>query len=137
MARDYEPVIGLEIHAELQTESKMFCGCAVVDPTEAAPNTSVCPVCAGMPGVLPVVNARAVEYALRVALAGKGGGVAASRDLRDLGGGKGDYLGTGVIAIHHVEIMEVPACSTQYHYPAAFPWLPHGDSILISRKLYS
>jgi aspartyl-tRNA(Asn)/glutamyl-tRNA(Gln) amidotransferase subunit B len=65
----YEPVIGLEIHAEMQTESKMFCGCAVVDVTEAAPNSAVCPVCAGMPGVLPVVNAQAVEYAVRVALA--------------------------------------------------------------------
>jgi aspartyl-tRNA(Asn)/glutamyl-tRNA(Gln) amidotransferase subunit B len=69
VATHYEPVIGLEIHAELQTKSKMFCGCAVVDVTEAAPNSAVCPVCAGMPGVLPVVNAQAVEYAVRVALA--------------------------------------------------------------------
>jgi len=66
---NYEPVIGLEIHAELLTRSKMFCGCAVVDSTAAAPNTVVCPVCAGLPGTLPVINARAVEYALRVALA--------------------------------------------------------------------
>ena len=66
---DYEAVIGLEVHAELETESKMFCACPVVDATQAAPNTAVCPVCAGMPGVLPVVNMRAVEYALRVALA--------------------------------------------------------------------
>ncbi len=66
---DYEPVIGLEIHAEMLTCSKMFCACPVVDATEAAPNSAVCPVCAGMPGTLPVVNARAVEYALRVALA--------------------------------------------------------------------
>lgn len=65
----YEAVIGLEVHAEMQTESKMFCGCAVVDATTASPNTAVCPVCAGMPGVLPVVNQKAVEYALRVALA--------------------------------------------------------------------
>lgn len=65
----YEPVIGLEIHAELQTESKMFCACAVVDVTTASPNSAVCPVCAGMPGVLPVINQRAVEYAVRVALA--------------------------------------------------------------------
>src|SRR3990172_9407752 len=65
----YEPVIGLEVHAELLTKSKMFCGCAVVDSTEAPPNTVVCPVCAGMPGTLPVVNERAVEFALRVALA--------------------------------------------------------------------
>ena len=65
----YEPVIGLEIHAELMTESKMFCGCRVVDSVEAAPNTAVCPVCLGMPGMLPVINRRAIAYALRVALA--------------------------------------------------------------------
>ena len=65
----YEAVIGLEVHAELQTNSKMFCGCPVVDATIAEPNTTVCPVCSGMPGVLPVVNQKAVEYALRVALA--------------------------------------------------------------------
>ena len=61
--------IGLEVHAELMTHSKMFCSCAVVDSTQAEPNTSVCPVCAGMPGVLPVVNRQAVELAIRVALA--------------------------------------------------------------------
>jgi aspartyl-tRNA(Asn)/glutamyl-tRNA(Gln) amidotransferase subunit B len=65
----YQPVIGLEVHAELATESKMFCSCAVVDPTQSEANTAVCPVCLGMPGVLPVVNRRAVELALRVALA--------------------------------------------------------------------
>jgi aspartyl-tRNA(Asn)/glutamyl-tRNA(Gln) amidotransferase subunit B len=66
---DYEPIIGLEVHAELQTRSKMFCGCAVIDPTGADPNESVCEICTGMPGTLPVINQRAVEYALRVALA--------------------------------------------------------------------
>lgn len=65
----YEPVIGLEVHAELETESKMFCACPVVDPTQVEPNIAVCPICSGMPGVLPVVNQRAVEFALRVALA--------------------------------------------------------------------
>jgi len=65
----YQAVIGLEVHAELATQSKMFCACRVVDSTLAEPNVAVCPVCAGMPGVLPVVNQRAVEYALRVALA--------------------------------------------------------------------
>jgi aspartyl-tRNA(Asn)/glutamyl-tRNA(Gln) amidotransferase subunit B len=65
----YEPVIGLEVHAELATVTKMFCGCRVVDATTAAPNTSVCPVCAGMPGTLPVLNRKAVEYGVRVALA--------------------------------------------------------------------
>jgi aspartyl-tRNA(Asn)/glutamyl-tRNA(Gln) amidotransferase subunit B len=66
---EYEPVIGLEVHAELQTRSKMFCGCAIVDSTVAEPNTSVCEICTAMPGTLPVVNRRAVEYAIRVALA--------------------------------------------------------------------
>jgi aspartyl-tRNA(Asn)/glutamyl-tRNA(Gln) amidotransferase subunit B len=66
---DYEPVIGLEVHAELQTRSKMFCGCGLVDSTLAPPNSSVCEICTGMPGTLPVINQRAVEFALRVALA--------------------------------------------------------------------
>jgi aspartyl-tRNA(Asn)/glutamyl-tRNA(Gln) amidotransferase subunit B len=65
----YEPVIGLEVHAEMMTESKMFCGCRVVDSVEAPPNTAVCPVCLGMPGMLPVINRRAMEFAMRVALA--------------------------------------------------------------------
>jgi aspartyl-tRNA(Asn)/glutamyl-tRNA(Gln) amidotransferase subunit B len=65
----YTPVIGLEVHAEMQTHSKMFCSCPVVDSTQAQPNTSVCPICLGLPGVLPVTNRQAVEYALRVALA--------------------------------------------------------------------
>jgi aspartyl-tRNA(Asn)/glutamyl-tRNA(Gln) amidotransferase subunit B len=65
----YKPVIGLEVHAELMTQSKMFCGCRVVDSVTAAPNTAVCPVCLGMPGMLPVANRQAVELALRVAVA--------------------------------------------------------------------
>jgi len=65
----YEPVIGLEVHAELLTESKMFCSCAVVDSTSAEPNTVVCPVCLAMPGVLPVINQQAVEFGLMVGLA--------------------------------------------------------------------
>jgi aspartyl-tRNA(Asn)/glutamyl-tRNA(Gln) amidotransferase subunit B len=66
---EVEPVIGLEVHAELQTHSKMFCACPVVDTASAAPNSSTCEICTGMPGTLPVINAVAVEYALRVALA--------------------------------------------------------------------
>ena len=66
---EYEGVIGLEVHAELLTESKMFCGCRVVDSVEENPIRAVCPVCLGMPGMLPVLNRRAVEYAMRVALA--------------------------------------------------------------------
>ncbi len=65
----YEAVIGLEIHAELLTASKMFCSCQVVDSVTAPPNSAVCPVCLGMPGTLPVINRQAVEFALRVALA--------------------------------------------------------------------
>ena len=69
MAIKYEPVIGLEVHAQLQTKSKMFCSCAVVDSVSETPNNAVCPVCSGMPGTLPVVNQLAVEYGIRVALA--------------------------------------------------------------------
>lgn len=65
----YDAVIGLEVHAELLTQSKMFCGCAVVDSTSAEANSSVCEICTGMPGTLPVINQRAVEFAIRVALA--------------------------------------------------------------------
>jgi aspartyl-tRNA(Asn)/glutamyl-tRNA(Gln) amidotransferase subunit B len=65
----YEPVIGLEVHAELLTKSKMFCGCEVVDSITAKPNRHICPVCTGQPGALPVLNKKAVELAVRVGLA--------------------------------------------------------------------
>ncbi|HEV8310058.1 MAG TPA: Asp-tRNA(Asn)/Glu-tRNA(Gln) amidotransferase subunit GatB [Methylomirabilota bacterium] len=64
---DYETVIGLEVHAQLLTRSKMFCGCAAT--FGAAPNRQTCPVCQGMPGVLPVINRRAIEFGIRTALA--------------------------------------------------------------------
>jgi aspartyl-tRNA(Asn)/glutamyl-tRNA(Gln) amidotransferase subunit B len=63
----YDPVLGLEVHVELNTTSKMFCGCSTAFGAE--PNTQVCPVCLGLPGSLPVVNARAVESAIRIGLA--------------------------------------------------------------------
>lgn len=69
MTTEYEPIIGLEVHAELLTDSKMFCSCPVVDLTTASPNTAVCTVCLGLPGVLPTINKRAVEYAIMVGLA--------------------------------------------------------------------
>lgn len=65
----YEPVIGLEVHAELLTQSKMFCGCEVVDSITAKPNRYICPVCTGQPGALPVINQKAVQLAIRVGLA--------------------------------------------------------------------
>lgn len=63
----WEVVIGLEVHAQLLTRSKMFCGCPTAFGAE--PNTQTCPVCQGMPGVLPVVNRRAIEFGIRAALA--------------------------------------------------------------------
>jgi aspartyl-tRNA(Asn)/glutamyl-tRNA(Gln) amidotransferase subunit B len=65
----YEPVIGLEVHAELLTQSKMFCGCRVVTADEVAPNSVVCPVCSGMPGMLPVINRQAVRLTIMTGLA--------------------------------------------------------------------
>src|SRR5438094_8448929 len=62
-ATRYETVIGLEVHVQLQTERKMFCGCSAAY-ADAEPNTHVCPVCLALPGVLPVINQSAVEYAL-------------------------------------------------------------------------
>ncbi len=64
----YEAVIGIEVHAQLLTKSKMFCGCST-DYMGAPPNTHVCPVCLGMPGVLPVINRKAVEYTIMAGLA--------------------------------------------------------------------
>jgi len=67
-ATRYETVIGLEVHVQLLTERKMFCGCAAAY-ADATPNTHVCPVCMALPGVLPVINRKAVEYTVMTALA--------------------------------------------------------------------
>ncbi len=64
---EFEPVIGLEVHAQLKTKTKIFCGCST--SFGAPPNTHVCPVCLGMPGTLPVLNKKVVEYAMLMALA--------------------------------------------------------------------
>jgi aspartyl-tRNA(Asn)/glutamyl-tRNA(Gln) amidotransferase subunit B len=64
---EYEPVIGLEVHAQLLTDAKIFCGCST--KFGATPNTHTCPVCLGMPGVLPVLNKKVVEFMMKMALA--------------------------------------------------------------------
>ena len=64
----YELVIGLEVHVQLLTRSKMYCPCSA-DYANAPPNTHVCPICLGMPGVLPVINKKAVEFTVMTALA--------------------------------------------------------------------
>ena len=64
---EYEVVIGLEVHAHLRTESKIFCGCSTRFGSPA--NTQTCPVCLGLPGVLPVLNKEALRYAIKVGLA--------------------------------------------------------------------
>ncbi len=64
---DFQPVIGLEVHAQLLTKTKIFCGCSTAFGAE--PNHNTCPVCLGMPGVLPVLNQKVVEYAIRTGLA--------------------------------------------------------------------
>lgn len=67
MINEYEPVIGLEIHAQLLTESKLFCGCSTQFGNP--PNTNVCPICMGHPGVLPKINKKAIDFAIRMGLA--------------------------------------------------------------------
>jgi len=67
MATEYETVVGMEVHVELETDTKVFCGCSTTFGGE--PNTQTCPVCLGMPGSLPVINKQAFEYAMRVCLA--------------------------------------------------------------------
>lgn len=68
MVRDgYEVIIGLEVHAELSTKTKIFCSCPTTFGAE--PNTHTCPICMGMPGTLPVLNEKVVEYAVKAGLA--------------------------------------------------------------------
>ena len=63
----FQPIIGLEVHAQLLTQSKIFCSCSTTFGAEE--NTQVCPICLGMPGVLPVLNRKAVEFAIKMGLA--------------------------------------------------------------------
>ena len=64
---EFETVIGLEVHAQMLTDTKIFCGCST--KFGGAPNSHTCPVCLGMPGVLPVLNKKVVEFAMKMALA--------------------------------------------------------------------
>ena len=73
----YEAVIGIEVHSQLRTASKMFCGCST-DYDGAPPNTRVCPVCLGLPGALPTINRQAVEHVLTT-----GAAIEATRPSRD------------------------------------------------------
>ena len=68
---DYKPTIGLEVHAELKTRTKMFCD-SLNDPDEKHPNVNVCPVCLGHPGTLPTINKLAVEHVIRVGFGAQG-----------------------------------------------------------------
>ncbi|HEY4493949.1 MAG TPA: Asp-tRNA(Asn)/Glu-tRNA(Gln) amidotransferase subunit GatB, partial [Candidatus Paceibacterota bacterium] len=74
MANKYYPTIGLEVHAELSTNTKMFCACKN-NPDEERPNVNICPICMAHPGALPVINKRAVENVIKVGLA-LGGNIA-------------------------------------------------------------
>ncbi|HEX4148720.1 MAG TPA: Asp-tRNA(Asn)/Glu-tRNA(Gln) amidotransferase GatCAB subunit B, partial [Pirellulales bacterium] len=67
MSEPYQVIIGLEVHVQLQTQSKLFCGCST--KFGAPPNTQTCPICVGLPGTLPVMNRQAFELGLRTALA--------------------------------------------------------------------
>src|SRR5688572_13067834 len=69
MTQKYQPVIGLEIHGELQTNSKVFCSCSANYSSAPEPNTNICPVCTGLPGAMPVLNKKAIEQAALVGLA--------------------------------------------------------------------
>src|SRR6185369_6726397 len=71
MATKYYPTIGLEIHAELKTQTKMFCACKN-DPDEEKPNINICPVCMAHPGALPVPNKKTIDYVIQVGLAIEG-----------------------------------------------------------------
>ena len=98
----YETVIGLEVHAQLLTRSKIFCGCATAFGAE--PNTQVCPICLGMPGVLPVVNKRAVEFAVRLGLAVHATIAASSRFARK------NYFYPDLPKGYQISQYELPIC---------------------------
>jgi aspartyl-tRNA(Asn)/glutamyl-tRNA(Gln) amidotransferase subunit B len=99
----YETVIGLEVHAELLTRSKIFCACSA--EFGGPPNTNVCPVCLGMPGVLPVLNRRVVEFAIRAGLATQCAIAARSRFARK------NYFYPDLAKGYQISMYELPICT--------------------------
>jgi aspartyl-tRNA(Asn)/glutamyl-tRNA(Gln) amidotransferase subunit B len=100
---NYESVIGLEVHAELLTESKVFCGCSA--KFGAPPNENTCPVCLGMPGVLPVLNRRVVEFAIKTGLA------FGCRIARTSGWARKNYFYPDLPKGYQISQYEFPICS--------------------------
>jgi aspartyl-tRNA(Asn)/glutamyl-tRNA(Gln) amidotransferase subunit B len=98
-----EPVIGLEVHAELLTRSKIFCACSA--EFGGSPNTNVCPVCLGMPGVLPVLNRRVVEFAIRAGLATQCAVAPRSRFARK------NYFYPDLAKGYQISMYELPICT--------------------------
>ena len=101
-----EPVIGLEVHAELLTRSKIFCACSATFGGE--PNTNVCPVCLGMPGLLPVLNRRVVEFAIRLGLATNCAIAPSSRFARK------NYFYPDLPKGYQISMYELPLCTGGY-----------------------
>ena len=102
----YQPVIGLEVHAQLLTESKIFCGCSTRFGGE--PNSNACPVCAGFPGVLPVLNKRVIEFAVRAGLAMHCDIARASRLARK------NYFYPDLPKGYQISQYELPLCANGY-----------------------
>ena len=102
-ANGIEPVIGLEVHAELLTRSKIFCACSATFGGE--PNTNVCPVCLGMPGLLPVLNRRVIEFAIRLGLATSCAIAPLSRFARK------NYFYPDLVKGYQISMYELPLCT--------------------------
>jgi aspartyl-tRNA(Asn)/glutamyl-tRNA(Gln) amidotransferase subunit B len=103
---NYEPVIGLEVHAQLLTESKIFCGCST--KFGQAPNQNTCPVCMGFPGVLPVLNKKTVEFAIRAGLAAHCEIARSSRFARK------NYFYPDLPKGYQISQYELPICTNGY-----------------------
>ncbi|MGE5307156.1 MAG: Asp-tRNA(Asn)/Glu-tRNA(Gln) amidotransferase GatCAB subunit B, partial [Alphaproteobacteria bacterium] len=102
----YEPVIGLEVHAQLLTQSKIFCGCSTKFGAE--PNHHICPVCAGFPGVLPVLNKTVVDFAIKAGLATHCHIAASSRFARK------NYFYPDLPKGYQISQYELPVCTNGY-----------------------